>query len=240
MRSSVIAALTLGLCTGCLIQHVRLTSARAAPAAASAAAVAAQTGTIAPVLIPMKTLLVQLQNTGETVTTSNDIIVHSRQSDNDFDATMGEKRLGFAGVVSPLGLASQANAGPDASHAIAMPMGVGVFRGLRPRLTTHVISGGAEGSTVIAYANQNTQWICLVEGSLVNGKRGTFKLLTSGQVWNFVDNMTIVVASRPNATQPWTVDGPRALTNAERTVCVAQWSKGQNAGIIPSTEPFPP
>lgn len=237
MRSSVIAALIVGVCTGCLIQHARMTTAAAAPAAP---APALQTGTLAPVLIPMQTLLMQLQNTGASVTSSNDVIVHSRSVDNSYDAAMGEKKIGFTGVVSPLGAGSQVNAGPDSTQAIAMPLGIGIFRGIRPRLTTNIVSGGAEGSTIIAYANQNTQWICLVEGSLVNGKRGTFTLLTSSTVRNFTDNMTVVVASRPNPTQPWTLDGPRALTAAERAVCVGQWTKAQNAGVIPGTEPFPP
>jgi hypothetical protein len=244
MRSPVIAALALGLCTGCLLQHGRLTTAGAAPAPASAPlsapTPAMQTGTLAPVLIPMQTLLLQLQNTGETVSTSNDIIVHSRSVDNAYDAANGEKRLGFTGLISPLGLGSQASAGPDSSQAIAMSMGVGILRGIRPRLTTHIISGGAEGSTIIAYANQNTQWICLVEGTLMAGKRGTFTLLTSNTVRNFTDNMTIIVASRPNPTQAWSLDGPRALTAAERAVCQAQWTKAQTAGIIAGTEPFPP
>jgi hypothetical protein len=240
MRSSVTAALALGLCIGCLIEGSRSAPAGAPIPLPSAPAPALQTGTTAPVLMPMQTLLLQLQLTGETVTSSNDIVVHSRTVDNSFDATLGEKKIGFTGIVSPLGLSSQVSAGPDSTQAIAMSMGIGLFRGLRPRLTTHIISGGAEGSTIIAYANQNSQWICLVEGSLVSGKRGTFELIGGSSVRNFTDNMTIVVASRTNPTSPWSVDGPRALTSAERTVCLAQWAKAQGAGIIPSTEPFPP
>jgi hypothetical protein len=267
MRSTVAGALALGVCAGCLVQTgcvnprvgggaeavappivqapADATSA-SMPAPAEAArleapgAPAAQTGAIAPVLIPMKTLLIEGWSSGDTVTSSKDLVVHSRQTDNDFDPAMGEKRLGFTGVVSPLGMASQVSAGPDSTQAIAMSMGIGIFRGSRPRLTTGVVSGGAEGSTIIAYASQNSQWICLVEGSLVGAKRGTFTMITAGQTWNFVDNMTIIVATRPSPTGAWTVDGPRALNTSERTVCQSMWAKAQAKGIIPSTEPFPP
>ncbi len=244
MRLSVIAALALGLCTGSLVGGLHLGWAHATPSAPGGPSAAAQTGATAPVLVPMQTLLLQLQNSGETVSSSNDVVLHSRTVDNSYDATLGERRVGFSGVVSPLGMASQVNAGLDSTNSVAMSMGIGIFRGSRPRLTTNVISGGAESSTIIAYANQNTQWMCLVESATVGTKRAWFQLLPSGPNpginKDFVNNMTIVVATRANPTQPWTVDGPRTLTTAERTACLTAWGKAQVAGIIPGTEPFPP
>lgn len=256
MRSPVIAALALGLCLGCVIQGVRMSPASASPSAPvpapvpavaipeAAGAPALQTGTIAPVLIPMQTVLLQMQNAGETVSSSNDIIVHCRNVDNAYDAANGEKRLGFTGIVSPLGMGSQTSAGPDATNQVVMAWGVGLIRGLRPRLTTNTVAAGAESSTMIVYANQNVQWACLVESATVGARRAWFQLLPGptgpGVSRDFTSNMTIVVATRTNPTQAWSVDGPRALTTAERAVCLTAWGKAQIAGIIPSTEPFPP
>jgi hypothetical protein len=181
----------------------------------------------------------------QTVSGTTDLLVQARRAG-------GNPNDGFTGLVTTTSTSSTPTpyqVGLKASEVkVAMPIGLGIFRGSRPHLTTAVVSAGAEGSTLVCWATPREQWVVLLESRAL-GQMGTVHLLTpTGSVItteHFTNLCTLIraeVYAEDEQGQPvWRLLAPRPLQlgSRENDFCRSAWQKARTAGVIPTGTPYP-
>lgn len=208
-----------------------------------------------PKPLPLTGVLLEVPS-GKTIRGVENLIIHARRAENDDKGSGQDAGLGFTGLVTTIDLGQKDRPAPNfrvpyevgmkaSEVTVAMPIGIGVFRGIRPRLTTAIISGGAEGSTIITYAGANQQWMYLAEYTQVGSQIGDLSLLNSSgtpiqtEYFNVVQRL--IVVNKNMTGNSWTMSAPEKLTDepAIYALCQQAWVEAQNSGLIPATDPFP-
>lgn len=208
-----------------------------------------------PKPLPLTGVLIEMPS-GKTIRGVENIIVHARRAENDDSGSGKDDGLGFTGLILTPDPDLSKRPAPEKRHPyevgmkasevkVAMPIGIGIFRGIRPRLTTAIISGGAEGSTIIVYAGSTTQWMYLAEYTQVGSQIGDCSLLDNTghpiQTEYFTTTNRLILAQQNTVTGQWTMNPPVKLASNPELLaqCQAAWLEAQNSGLIPPTDPFP-
>jgi hypothetical protein len=208
-----------------------------------------------PKPIPLAGVLIEMPS-GKTIRGVENIIIHARRAENDDDGSGKDAGVGFTGLVTTIDLGQKDRPEPNfrtpyevgmkaSEVTVAMPIGIGVLRGIRPRLTTAIISGGAEGSTIIVYAGANQQWMYLAEYTPVGSEIGDLSLLSPTgapiQTEHFNVVQRLIVVDKNMTGNTWTMHAPEKLADkpAILALCQQAWIEAQNSGLIPATDPFP-
>jgi hypothetical protein len=208
-----------------------------------------------PKPLPLVGVLLEIPS-GKTVRGVEDLVVHARREENDDSGSGKDDGIGFTGLISTPDPDLKKRPAPEnrrpyevgmkASEVkVAMPIGFGIFRGLRPRLTTAIISGGAEGSTVIAWAMPTVQWIYLAQYTVVGGKYGSVDLLapngTPTATKEFSDIKRLIIAEKDSTTGQWFINDAVTLDSEPKikAMCEEGWKRAQDAKVIPPGEVFP-
>ncbi len=208
-----------------------------------------------PKPLPLTGVLIEMPS-GKTVRGVEDLVVHARRVENDDSGSGMDDAIGFTGLIStpdpdPKNRPAPANRRPfevgmKASEVkVAMPIGLGIFRGSRPRLTTGVISGGGESTTIIVWAMPTVQWMYLAQYTEVGGKFGDVSLLAAnGSVLGtevFSATERLIIAEKDSTTGQWNLYPAGKLADEPKimALCKEAWKRAQDAKVIPAGEPFP-